>query len=261
MPQLADLQDQFAGALLDARLDTPAEVISPDGSAAGKRFNVYRNNVAVSLTESLAATYPAVHRLVGDEFFRGAAGIYLRREPPQSPVMLDYGAGFAAFLDGFAPAQSVRYLGDVARLEWAWNRSYYAADAPMLDPSALAAVGQGRLGAVRFEMHPAARLVRSAYPIVSLFTANRDGAVTETIRLPDHGEDGLVVRPRFDVEVMALPEGGGVFAEMLAAGRPLADAAAAAQEAHSFFDLSTNLANLLRAGAFTALNDDEAADI
>ncbi len=255
MPPLADLQSAFAIALLDADRTPPEAVVGPDGGSAGKRFNVYRNNVVVSLVESLAAAYPAVWRLVGEEFFRAAAGVYVRREPPRSPVVIDYGASFGAFLDRFEPAQSVPYLGDVARLEWAWNRAYYAADGQVLNPSALAAIDADRLATVRFTMHPATQVVRSAFPIVTLFHANRGDAVADAVRLPDGGEDALVTRADMEVEVRGLPAGGGVFAEALQAGRPLSSAAVEAQEAASDFDLSGNLAVLLRSGAATSLTD------
>lgn len=249
----ADLQTSFAGALLDADRAPPAEVIAPGGGAAGKRFDVHRNNVVVSLVESLAAAFPAVARLVGDTFFRAAAAIYVRGEPPKSPVILDYGASFGAFLDGFEPARSVPYIGDVARLEWAWNRAYYAAEAPVLDPSVLAGLDAGRLAALRFTLHPATRIVRSRFPVATLFHANRGDTAVDTVDLPDGGEDALVTRPDMDVHVAALPAGGGAFLQALEDGQTLSSAAAAAQEDAADFDLTTNLSLLLRSGAASSI--------
>jgi hypothetical protein len=68
-----DRQKEFAAALLDPERTAPAGVVGPDGDPCPKRFAVYRNNVVVVLIEILRAAYPAVRRLVGDEFFDAAS--------------------------------------------------------------------------------------------------------------------------------------------------------------------------------------------
>lgn len=90
----ADRQREFAAALLDPERPTPSGIIGPDGDVCPKRFAVYRNNVVVGLTEILKAAYPAARRLVGEEFFDAMAGIYVRAEPPRSPILLEYGGLF-----------------------------------------------------------------------------------------------------------------------------------------------------------------------
>lgn len=252
MPPLADHQGGFAKALLDAQTAPPAGVFGPGGTFDAKRFNVYRNNVMVGLVESLAATYPAVLRLVGDEFFRAAAGVFVRQSPPTSPVLMEYGADFADFLDNFEPARSVSYLSDVARLEWAWTCAYFASDAGVLTPAQLTELPPGQLGETGFVMHPATRIIRSRFPVVSLFKANRDGNGHLTGSLPAGGEDALVTRPDMDVQVTALAAGEAAFFNTLATGEPLGSAAENAQEEVDDFDLSGALAKLLQSGAASA---------
>src|SRR6266540_1152692 len=89
---LAERQRAFKAALLDRTLPVPLGLVGPDGESSARRFGVYRNNVLVSLTEALRETYPAVCRIVGDEFFRAMARMYVLASPPASPVLLDYGA-------------------------------------------------------------------------------------------------------------------------------------------------------------------------
>ncbi len=67
----------FAGALLDPDLATPAAVAGPKSKAARKRYNVYRNNVTVSLINALAAVFPATLRITGGDFFRAMARFYV----------------------------------------------------------------------------------------------------------------------------------------------------------------------------------------
>ncbi len=117
---LGQRQSAYAAAILDPARPVPQGLIGPDGEPSAKRFAVYRNNVVVGLAAVLKAAFPAVCRIVGDEFFAAMARIYVSREPPGSPIMLDYGAGFADFVGGFEPAAGLPYLRDVARLERAW---------------------------------------------------------------------------------------------------------------------------------------------
>lgn len=253
MPSLAELQRDIAGALAERETRVPAGVVGPGGSGARKRFNVYRNNVLVSLTEALAAAYPAVHRLLGEEYFAALAPLFIRAHPPVSPVLMFYGAAFAEFLDGFEPLSPYPYLGDVARIEWAWLTAYHAADVAPLAPAALAAIALERLGEARFVAHPATRVLSSAHPSLTLFRANRE----ETDAAPaGHrgGEDTLVTRPHLDVEVRALPAGGAAFLRALIAGTSLGEAATvAAETAGEAFDLAANIGGMLEAGVFSAL--------
>ena len=77
----------------------------------------------------------------------------------------------------------------------------------------------------RVRLHPSTRVVRSRYPIVSIWRAHHAGPPPCLEARP---EDALVVRPGAEVEMLALPEGGAAFIEALAAGRTVPDAASAA---------------------------------
>jgi len=52
-----------------------------DGLPPEARLGIYRNNFTGTLTAALKLCYPAVHRLVGAEFFEGAARIFIRWSP------------------------------------------------------------------------------------------------------------------------------------------------------------------------------------
>src|SRR5262245_61572539 len=84
----------FPPALLDPGRETPALIVGPNGKAVTKRYNVYRNNVTVSLIDALAAIFPATQRITGGEFFRAMARFHLRETPPTSPLLFEYGRDF-----------------------------------------------------------------------------------------------------------------------------------------------------------------------
>jgi Putative DNA-binding domain len=238
----------FSEALLKPDRETPALVCGPTGKAAARRYNVYRNNVTVSLIGALAAVYPAVQRITGVEFFRAMARFHIRETPPTSPLLIEYGRDFPAFVERYEYAQGMPWLADTARIERAWLDAYHAADAPVLGAADLASVPPERLADLVFMPHPATRLVRSRYAAVTIFAANRKPLPVEDIDA-SQAEDALITRPEFDVVVRRLAPGQAEFLSTLMAGRPLGEAAAAALEARSDFDVGMGLAILIESGA------------
>jgi hypothetical protein len=90
----------FSAALLKPDRTTPLLVAGPAGKSATRRYNVYRNNVTVSLIGALTAVYPAVQRITGVEFFRAMARFHIRETPPTSPLLFEYGRDFPAVIEG-----------------------------------------------------------------------------------------------------------------------------------------------------------------
>lgn len=249
--------DAFAQGLLNPLNAKPDQVVGPRGKRADKRYNVYRNNVTVSLIEALADIFPAVQKLTGENFFQMMAREFVRAHPPASPLLFEYGHGFADFVDGFQPAQSVPYLGDVARAERAWLNAYHAADAPALNPADLAAIPADQVAQARFAMHPAAAVITSRYPLFHIFSMNRDLMPLEPVTM-DQSEAVLITRPANDVRITHIAAGTAVFTQALFRRDTLADAAGAAMQSDDAFDLNAALTTLLSTGACmsVAVTDD-----
>jgi hypothetical protein len=249
MQPLAERQRSFAAALLDAALPVPQGLVGPDGEPSPKRFAVYRNNVVVGLTEALKDAFPAIRRIVGADFFQAMARAYVVAEPPRTPILLDYGAGFPDFIRQFEPAASLPYLGDVARIERAWTEAYHAPEASPLDPAAFTAIEPSQLPEIRLLLHPSVRVVRSQFPALTIWQMNIGDGVPAPVDFTAGGEDVLVVRPVADVEVRSVPGGSLEFIRALAGGMSVLAALTAAISVDPGFDLSTNLSGLMQAGA------------
>ncbi len=243
-------QTEFTDALLDPGRAVPAGLIDPQGQTAPKRFAVYRNNVAVSLTEALGTAFPVIAKLLGPQNFQTLAGVFLRRHPPASPLMMFYGAEMPAFLEDFPPVQSLGYLPDIARLELALRHAYHAADAPALDPAALQALAPEALMGAQVTLCPATRVVRSPWPIHAIWAFNM------TVGAPKPqmaAQDVLITRPDYDPQQWLLPPGGADFLDALR-DQPFG-AAVEAGAAHADFDLTATLRVLLDSGALSQLQE------
>jgi hypothetical protein len=246
----------FSPALLDPQSATPAVVTGPNKKAVSKRYNVYRNNVTVSLIDALAAIFPATQRITGVEFFRAMGRFHVRAAPPTSPLLFEYGRDFPGFIERYEYAQSLPWLTDVARIERAWLDAYHAADMEILKPQHLLSIPPERLPDARFVPHPAVRIVGSEFPAVSIFAANRSDGPMDPIEAAG-AEDALITRPGLEVVVRHLPPGGAIFLMRLISGETLGQAAAAAFETSTSFDLPANIAGMIEAGAFVAIDSGD----
>jgi hypothetical protein len=217
-------QTAFAAALLDSALPVPPGLRVWNGSDPAVRFAVYRNNVVVSLIDALAATFPVVQALVGVDFFRAMARLYVQAHPPRSRVMAWFGADLPAFIKAFEPAASVPYLADVARLELCQVQAYHAADVPSVTPEALQAAlaAPAQLATLRLGLHPSVHVVNSAYAVFSLWAAHHGGASVADV---DQSQTALVVRSGLEVEILCIPTAAGRFITALQQGDTLLAAA------------------------------------
>jgi len=240
-------QTAFALPLLRPELPSPAGLKTWNNSDPALRYAVYRNNVTVSLIDALADTFPVVQQLVGEEFFRAMARVFAQAHPPQSRIMAFYGQGFARFISGFAPAASVPYLADVARLEMAYVCAYHAADATALDTAQLQAwlADPALLDGLTLVLHPSVHLIRAPQAIVSIWAAHQTDDEPQGWDA-DIPQNAFVFRSGQSVHVQAIANAAALFFASLLDGATLLRAADEMQACDPGFDLPGALAMLMR---------------
>jgi hypothetical protein len=250
---LHDLQAAFAAHIVEGDRADLIAAVSGDSIPAAARLRVYRHHVFHSLAGTLSATFPTVQALVGEEFFRGLARAFVAAALPSQPVLVEYGASFSAFIDGYTPAVGLSYLADIARLDWALNVAFHSPTEPRLAARDLATIPAEQLPAKSVALAPGAAVIRSRYPIDRIWAASQNGTPDETVELTSGEACLLVLRHTDAAGFVALSAGEAGFLEALAAGRPLEDAAVAALSAEPAFDLSTSFSRLLSSQAFAAV--------
>jgi hypothetical protein len=223
MSSLLELQRTMRTALL-AGSDTPLSSVVGGAIDAVARVRIYRNNVLGNLTGALRLTFPAVERLVGADFFAAVAARFISAAPPAGADLYEYGAAFPGFLATFEPAQTIVYLPDVARLEWAVNQALHVVYTPALTADALFDVPEQQQAGMRFAAHPSLSLLALTHPAKAIWQAVLtedaklrassltaiDISVAGDVLAVLRGADGLVLlqlsRPAYDF-ACALTEG------------------------------------------------------
>ena len=225
-----DEQAAFAAVLPASHLPAPGFTSGPGQSRADRRFNIYRNNHVSSLIDALAAGFPVVRALVGDEFFRAMTAEYIRQHPPRTPVLLAYGETFPDFIASFPPAGSLPYLPDMAKLERAMAESLNAGDADPLTINALASIDPAALADQRLILHPSARWVESDWPVISIWQAHQASGTSPSPDARAGAERAFILRPDLTVDLHRAEPGAYKFYCDLASGGPLGDASEALGE-------------------------------
>ncbi len=186
-PPTPDSAAAWVRALQDSEAPLPSGLVSANGSSVAQRFAIHRNNVLSACVQALADTFPVCQALVGEAFFSAMALAFAQQHLPRTRKLAFYGKGFAAFVRGFAPAQSLPYVADVAQLEMARVQAYHAADAEGVSPALLHAAlhPDADLPAWRLALHPSLHLIDSPTAARSLWQAHQHGAAQRDALLAD----------------------------------------------------------------------------
>ncbi len=250
---LRDLQAAFGASVLTAEHAAARSLLDPE--VALGRLALHCNNTYASLIGVLEAAYPVTSRILGAAAFCTAAAAYIRARPPRVPELAIYGGHIGGFLDAARPAGALPFLSGLARLEWARNKAYFAAEAVPLDPAALREVPAEQLPALRFALHPNVRLTRARYHVLDLWrahTADDGGYAAVATEVGD--EAVLTLRPTALVESVPVSPGDAALLATLGKGSRLVTALEHAVAAEPTIDVQQLLADHLMRGTFCAFH-------
>lgn len=255
MLALRELQTRFAAALFDGSLEIIEPQIVRDGIEVAARLDVYRNNLHEGFIKALSLGFPVIEQLVGAAYFRRLALDFLAAHPSRSGNLHHIGAPFADFLRERFGQSEYAYFPDVAALEWAHQEALVAEDANPISPDALRSVDPADYELLRFDLHPACRLVKSDYPLVRIWRAHQPETTTlGPIDLGSGGDNVLVLRAPECIELHRLPDSDFAALSAFARGANLGIAYEDARAADATFDLGAALFRFLTLKLFTGLH-------
>jgi uncharacterized protein (UPF0276 family) len=251
----AELQRAFSDALFD-----PASEERFLGHVTGgsDRFSLYRGNLSATWDKVLSAAFPVIRQLVGFDFFSALTRAFGMAHPSDNPDLNQFGARFARFLGSFEHVADYPYLPDMARLEWALHRAYYAPAGAALDAGALASLTPQAFEQARFDLHPAASLFQSGWAVVPLWLAHQpgEGGFPADMAVPSAA---AIARARWKTEIAPLSGAQYSALAALAQGASMGEALDAAFDLDDAFDVSESLRQWLALGLLAApsINTEE----
>jgi len=193
-----------SGAALAAQQQSFSDALfAPAAEAAlqlkhAERFALYRGNLTSTWRKALAAAYPVIAQLVGEEFFTALAREYGRAHPSDSGDLNRFGGHFEPFLRSFEHVQDLPYLPDMARLEWQLHRMHYANHEPPLQAQH---IDPQTVEEQTFPWQATAQLFESEWSIVPLWLAHQRGPFPQKMDEPSRA---LLSRPEWTAQVTPL---------------------------------------------------------
>ena len=251
MPSHLKIQTGFANALLKPDAPTPKNLVGLGQEEPRKRYNVYRNNVTLSLLEAMTATFPVVLRLVGTSMFEKIAIEFIRNFPPSSPVLLKYGQEFPQFLEQNRLVKQIPYLPDIARCELLYLKTYHGADADPIAIEALSAYAPEVMASLKFSCHPSALFFTSKWPVGSIWFTNKFDDEIKPLDSLRGGEAILFIRPQVEVVAHVIANDLSDFLQLIASDMTLGAAAEQILSNSSKFDLQNALEAMFHFGLIT----------
>lgn len=244
MPELLDFQDAFVAAIGGRRAALSPWLDEADHPGLA----VYRNTIAKGCVDALAANFPTVLSMVGEDWFRAAAALFAREAPPTRAALLDYGAAFPAWLARFPPAAELPYLTGIAHLDHLWTEALFAAEAPVLKPEHLSRLAPETLAETSLSLHPSVRFAAFEAGLPSLWRAAREGA--EDLTLSETSETLLLVRDGEAVVSRVTGAAETAFLRACRDGLTAGEAARAAAAAEPDIPFAPRFAALIADGVF-----------
>ncbi len=235
-PALAELQRWMKRALTDPRGAANAfarerrkrfrSLIPVQGALGpGDRLAIYGDGYFARLTDCLGHNLPALKNVLGDSAFESLAKSYLTKHPSTFRSVDEVGHRLPEFLAARPNFGPWKFLPDLARLEWACHRAFYADDGLAVDPTAVSSRPPSDWENARLVFSPSVRWIRLRWPVIALWREEGRWPRKRLKRLRPRTVEGLVFRNReFQVRAWEIPPGAGPALRALARGTPLGKA-------------------------------------
>lgn len=209
-------------------------VSEPQGVHWRRGLTAYRSNGHEIARRALAAAYPVVAQLLGEENFPALAQSLWMHHPPRRGDIAHWGAELAAHIESLPDLREQEpFVADVARVEWLLHTAASATDASLDTPS-LQLLAREDPSVITLSICPGAACVASGYPVVSIINAHVDGEPSlqqagERLRAGVR-EAALVWREGFKPRLRETWAGEAAFIAALQEKRSLLDSLEAAAE-------------------------------
>ena len=134
---LAELQKQFWSSSRNRENEIYSWIANESGFQPEQRMDVYRTTARSAHVSALMDSYPVCRAILGDDYFKLLAKSYFLQTPSFSTDMNQYGDSFpghiAMLIGQRKELKDFVYIIDLARLEWEYQKVYFASDAVIFD--------------------------------------------------------------------------------------------------------------------------------
>lgn len=193
-------------------------------------LQAYQANAGALAERALAAAFPVLQQVLGDEAFAHLARDFMRHHPPGRGDIACWGDALPTFVADAASLAEEPYLADLARLEWCVHGAAAAADAGAPDLQLLQLLGAADPDALQVQLRPGCAALMSPWPLAAIWLAHTTAggddpfaAVRAAFAQPQP-RGALVWRDGWRVRVAQVPPAEAAFTAGLLSGCTLGQA-------------------------------------
>ncbi len=141
--------------------------------AAGLR--AYQLNAQATAQRVIAAHYPTLQAMLGEDTLKALALILWQEAPPDSGDLGEWGDALPELIERHPDLQAWPWLADCARLDWARHQCERAADAD-LDTGSLHLLAEAEPDQLHMVLKPCVQMLSSDWPVAALWQAHQGPA-------------------------------------------------------------------------------------
>ncbi len=171
MTRLQRLQSGFQNYLSDAEADFTAAVVGDQRASAEQRLRVYFDAYRLRLLGVLRNDFSGLAAMLNEAEWQEMGLAYLAQHPSGNPSVRWFGHQLAGFLSVAEPWCQRPALAEMARFEWAWGRSFDAADAGQLALEELQRLAADDWPGLVFGLHPSLQRLELRSNVPAIFQA------------------------------------------------------------------------------------------
>jgi hypothetical protein len=239
MNALCELQKGFARSVIEGVDVTYAQTIRGTGLSGARRLGIYQHSVSNGLRDALGGVFEVVNKLVGDKFFAHVAERYVRDHPSTSGNVHDFGGDFPTYLKTFLGLETLPYLPDVARLEWAYHTAFHSPVGEMLNIDKLTQVPASKYDQLTLLLSPACYLLHSDFPVFHIWQVNQENYEDdELVSLEEGGVDLAILREGKQIAFHSIMPGAFAMLKAISDGNSFNASCEAALKADAGCDVS-----------------------
>jgi hypothetical protein len=220
MKKTKELQQDFCAHLFDNKSKKIINSLPYSNQEALARLNIYRNNVFGNFESVLSSIYPAIKRLVGEDYFEKLVVDFCKKYPSRSGNLDDFGSEFPQFLKQIQRRHKLPYLPDTARLELFFHQAYFCKDAVDFDLKKFQKIPPENFFDLTFKLHPSCFLITSKFPIFSIWQSNVSEKKPKKLSL-QQAESAIISKALGQVEIIKLSAAEFIFLQNLSQGKNL----------------------------------------
>jgi len=194
MSDLARVQGEFQEYLLRGARAIETRVAGSARVPIETRLGIYAGAYGSRLVDALAASYPALAALLGEQDFQALGAKYVRTHDSPYFSIRNYGDALEEFLGTHADYAEVPLLAELARWEWLLCAVFDAADAEPLAAAALARVAPADWPELRFAFHPSVRRAALSWNAPQVWKALTEGSERPELRVASEPVEWLAWR-------------------------------------------------------------------